>query len=142
MHYPFQIERENREPKMCNPIGYDREKQALICESEVVQGSRLRFSTPPDFDIIETVTGKAEELKTINLAEADALLIFSCAGRLSALGPMAQEENEGLQKYGIHPWPDFILMANMEEASTENMNFIPPLAVGWQLRKKYERKID
>ena len=27
IHYPFQIERENREPKMCNPIGYDKEKK-------------------------------------------------------------------------------------------------------------------
>ena len=47
VHYPFQIERENREPKMCNPIGYDKEKQALICESDVPQGSRLAiFNTP------------------------------------------------------------------------------------------------
>jgi hypothetical protein len=96
IHYPFQIEREDREPKMCNPIGYDKEKNALICESDVPQGSRFRFSTPPDFDIIETVVGKAKELKNKTQAEAEALLIFSCAGRLSALGPMAQDENEGL----------------------------------------------
>ncbi len=96
VHYPFQVERENREPKMCNPIGYDREKNALVCESDVVQGSRLRFSTPPDFEIIETVIEKAEEIKNEHNTKADALLIFSCAGRLSALGPMAQEENEGL----------------------------------------------
>lgn len=99
VHYPFQIERENREPKMCNPIGYDKEKNALICESDVLQGSSLRFSTPPDFDIIETVVSKASELKKKYQAEADLMLIFSCAGRLSALGPMAQEENEGL--YGV-----------------------------------------
>jgi len=96
VHYPFQIDREGREPKMCNPIGYDKEKDALICESDVPQGARFRFSTPPDFDIIENVVGKADELKKQTAAEADALLIFSCAGRLSALGPMAQEENEGL----------------------------------------------
>jgi hypothetical protein len=96
VHYPFQIERENREALMCNPIGYDKEKKALICESDVVQGSKFRFSTPPDFDIIETVVNKASELKNETHAEAEALLIFSCAGRLSALGPMAQEENEGL----------------------------------------------
>ncbi|MCF8365200.1 MAG: FIST C-terminal domain-containing protein [Bacteroidales bacterium] len=107
VHYPFQIERENREPKMCNPIGYDREKQALICESDVVQGSRLRFSTPPDFDIIETVISKASELKNDRQAEADALLIFSCAGRMSALGPMAQEENEGLAKVWNTPMAGF-----------------------------------
>lgn len=107
VHYPFQIERENREPKMCNPIGYDREKQALVCESDVPQGSSLRFSTPPDFDIIETVINKAEKLKTEQKAEADALLIFSCAGRLSALGPMAHEENEGLQKVWNIPMAGF-----------------------------------
>jgi hypothetical protein len=107
VHYPFQIERENREPKMCNPIGYDKEKQALICESDVVQGSRLRFSTPPDFDIIDTVIKKASELKNETQAEADALLIFSCAGRLSALGPMAQEENEGLCRVWNTPMAGF-----------------------------------
>ncbi len=107
VHYPFQIERENREPKMCNPIGYDREKQALICESDVPQGSRLRFSTPPDFDIIDTVISKAGELKNEVQAEVDAILIFSCAGRLSALGPMAQQENEGLQKVWNAPMAGF-----------------------------------
>jgi hypothetical protein len=92
---------------MCNPIGYDKEKKALMCESDVPQGSRFRFSTPPDFDIVETVVGKAKELKNKTHAEADALLIFSCAGRLSALGPMAQEENEGLYKTWNVPMAGF-----------------------------------
>jgi hypothetical protein len=107
VHFPFHIERENREPKMVNPIGYDKEKQALICESDVIQDSRLRFSTPPDFDIIDTVIRKASELKNELHAKADALLIFSCAGRLSALGPMAQEENEGLYRVWNAPMSGF-----------------------------------
>lgn len=96
VHYPFQIEREGREPMMCNPIGYNKEEGALICESDIREGSRFRFSTPPDFDILETVVGKANELKMQTHAKADALLIFSCAGRLSALGPLARDENEKL----------------------------------------------
>ena len=107
VHYPFQIERENREPKMCAPIGYDKENKALMCESDVPQGSRFRFSTPPDFDIVETVIGKAKELKDQIHAEADAMLIFSCAGRLSALGPMAHQENEGLQDVWKAPMAGF-----------------------------------
>jgi len=107
VHYPFQVERENREPKMCAPIGYDKEKKALMCESDVPQGSRFRFSTPPDFDIVETVIGKAKELKDKIHAEADALLIFSCAGRLSALGPMAHDENEGLAAIWNAPMAGF-----------------------------------
>lgn len=107
VHYPFQIEREQGASKMCNPIGYDKEKQPLICESEVPQGSRFRFSTPPDFDIVETVLEKSATIKKEANAHAEALLIFSCAGRLSALGPMAQEENEGLQAIWDAPMAGF-----------------------------------
>ena len=107
IHYPFQVQRDNREPMMCTPIGYDREKGALICESNVSQGSKFRFSTPPDFDIIETVINKASELKRKIETGAEALLIFSCAGRLSALGPMAQDENEGLAAVWDAPMAGF-----------------------------------
>lgn len=107
VHYPIQLDREGRDPKMCAPIGYDKEKKALMCESDVPQGSTFRFSTPPDFEIINTVISKAAALKKEANADADALLIFSCAGRLSALGPMAQQENEGLQQVWNVPMAGF-----------------------------------
>lgn len=105
--YPFQIEREGREPLMCNPIGFDKSNKALICEINVQQGSRFRFSTPPDFDIMETIVAEATELKNKMQTNADALLIFSCAGRLAALGPLAQQENEGLAKVWDSPMAGF-----------------------------------
>lgn len=123
VHYPFQIERDGREPKMCNPIGYDKEKDALICESDVPQDSRFRFSTPPDFDIIETVMKKANELKHKNNTEADALLIFSCVGRLSALGPMAQEENEGLVGVWKVPMAGFYTYGEFGKAANGKHEF-------------------
>ena len=107
VHYPFLIEREGLEPKICGPIGYDKEKKALICESNLSQGSRFRFSTPPDFEIIDTVIAKAQEMKNTTQADADAMLIFSCASRLSTLGPMAQQENEGLQQVWNVPMAGF-----------------------------------
>lgn len=107
VHYPFLIEREGMEPKICGPIGYDKERRALICESNLAQGSRFRFSSPPDFEIIDTVVEKAQALKNELQAEADALLIFSCAGRLSSLGPLAQQENEGLQQVWNVPMAGF-----------------------------------
>jgi hypothetical protein len=81
---------------MVTPMGIDQDENALICESEVEQGSEFHFSVPPDFDIVETILNRAEALKHENKANADALLIFSCIGRQSTFGPMAQEENEGL----------------------------------------------
>ena len=35
------------------------------------------------------------------------MLIFSCAGRLSALGPMAQQENDGLHAIWEAPMAGF-----------------------------------
>ena len=52
LHYPLQIERTGHEPMMCNPMGYNKEENALIMESEIEQGAKFRFSTPPDFDIV------------------------------------------------------------------------------------------
>ena len=96
LHYPLQVERKGSEPMMCNPIGYNSTEGALMLESVVEQGSKFRFSTPPDFDIVETVVNKAKQIKSHVNTDADALLIFSCASRLSALGPMAEQENNEL----------------------------------------------
>lgn len=107
IQYPFQIERTNREPMMCTPIRFDKAQGSLICEANVPQGSKFRFSTPPDFDIIETVIEQAEVLKEQAGTDAEALLIFSCAGRLSALGPLAHQENQGLQQVWNAPMAGF-----------------------------------
>jgi hypothetical protein len=107
LHYPLQIERKDREPMMCNPMGYNKDENALILESDVDEGSRFRFSTPPHFDIVETVIGKAREIRNAKDVDADAVLIFSCASRLSALGPMAQQENDGLAAVWNAPMAGF-----------------------------------
>ncbi|MBL7744406.1 MAG: FIST C-terminal domain-containing protein [Chitinophagaceae bacterium] len=116
LHYPLQIERKDREPMMCNPMGYNKEENALVLESEVEKGSHFRFSTPPDFDIVETVVGKAKEIRSANDVDADAVLIFSCASRLSALGPMAQQENDGLAEVWKAPMAGFFTYGEFARA--------------------------
>ena len=92
---------------MVTPMGIDKDENALICEKEVQEGSVFHFSVPPDFDIVETILKNAEDLKNERQGDADALLIFSCIGRHTALGPMAQEENEGLAKIWDAPMAGF-----------------------------------
>ena len=107
LYYPLQVERKEREPMMCNPMGYNKEENALILESDVEEGSRFRFSTPPDFSIIETVIERAKEIKESEGKDADAVLVFSCASRLSAFGPMAQQENDELATIWKAPMAGF-----------------------------------
>lgn len=107
LHYPFQVERDFGEPVMRTPMSFDTDENALVCDFEVPQGSKLRFSMPPDFDIVEKVLEKATELKDANNAEAEAILIFSCAGRFSALGPLTSAENDGLSEVWKAPMAGF-----------------------------------
>ena len=55
VHYPFQVERETVEPVMRTPIMVNDEQDALKVDFDVPEGTRLRFSVPPDFDIVENV---------------------------------------------------------------------------------------
>ena len=107
LHYPFQVERDFGEPVMRTPMSFDSDENALVCDFEVPQGSKLRFSMPPDFDIVEKVLEKATDLKDANHAEAEAVLIFSCAGRFSALGPLTSAENDGLSNVWKAPMAGF-----------------------------------
>ena len=107
LHYPFQVEREVGAPVMRTPMSFNTHENALVCDFDVPQGSKLRFSMPPDFDIVEKVLEGASELKKDRNAEAEAVLIFSCAGRFSALGPLTSSENDGLSEVWNAPMAGF-----------------------------------
>lgn len=106
IHYPFQAEGAG-DPVMRTPMELDRDTNGLKLDFGLPQGARLRFSTPPDFDIVENVLEGAGELKALAGGEAEALLVFSCAGRLNALGPMVRMENDGLGEIWKAPMAGF-----------------------------------
>jgi hypothetical protein len=95
------------EPSLRTPMEVSKERNAIKLDFPIAEGKNLQFTVPPDFDIVETILQNASELKKEKHAEADALLIFSCLGRRSALGPMVQEENEGLYKIWNAPMAGF-----------------------------------
>jgi hypothetical protein len=121
--YPFQVEREFGEPIMISPMEIDREKNALFCENNIPQGTKLRFSLPPDFDIVEKVLDKAGELKEKKQNGAEALLIFSCAGRKSSMGPLTDDENQGLSKLWNSPMAGFYTYGEFGRAINGRQEF-------------------
>jgi len=122
VHYPFQVEGTD-DPVMRTPIMVDGDKDALKLDFDVPKGTRLRFSVPPDFDIVENILARANELKNDSHAEAEALLIFSCAGRLSALGPLANAENEGLHEIWKAPMAGFFTYGEYGTAANGKQEF-------------------
>lgn len=106
LFYPFQVI-DADDPVMRTPLSINKDDKALKLDFAIPEGTKLQFSMPPDFDILENVLEKANELKNTVQSDAEALLIFSCAGRLNALGPMTKMENDGLSEIWKTPMVGF-----------------------------------
>lgn len=96
-YYPLQLEREDAPPVMRTAQMGNAEDRSLICAGNVPQGSRVRFSLPPDFDVIDTVVEECTEVKDEQLQDADAVIMFSCISRYLSLGVMTSEEIERVE---------------------------------------------
>ncbi|HCD88244.1 MAG TPA: hypothetical protein DEQ87_11500, partial [Algoriphagus sp.] len=106
--YPFITERENsQEILIKSPMNIDHEENALVMDMEMMEGETFWFSVPPDFDIVEEIINEAKEVKNTVGEDSDALLVFSCAGREPALGPLVTMENEGLAEVWKSPMAGF-----------------------------------
>jgi hypothetical protein len=96
INYPLQIHRESGIPMMRPTLLWNTEDQSVMLGGLVKEGTKFQFSLPPDLEVINTVIESAKEIKEKELPEADAMLIFSCIGRLTSLGPLSSDELEGL----------------------------------------------
>jgi hypothetical protein len=98
VNFPLQLQRDKGDPVMRPGLLIKWDDRSFLCSGSVPQGSKVRFSLPPDFDVMETVIKGAEELKANDIPDPDAVIVFSCGGRLLAFGPMMNTEIEGIRK--------------------------------------------
>ena len=115
----FQLQRETGDPVLRAGLLVDWSDHSYYCSGSVPQGSKVRFTLPPDFDVIEKTIKGSEELKATEIPETDALL-FNCAGRLLALGPLISEEIEGIRR--VWDVPIAGMFSTAELARTTNGN--------------------
>lgn len=106
-YYPLQVERENADPVIRTAMFANREDRSLICSGNVPQGSKIKFSMPPDFDSIDKVVAECKSIKDYAQQEADALIMFSCVSRHLSFGMVVKEEIEQVQKLWDAPMAGF-----------------------------------
>ena len=94
--YPLQFRRANGSPMMRPVLFWNTDNLAIMVGGQVKEGESFRFSLPPDFDAIETVVKSTQTIKEKLMPDADALIVFSCIGRLGSFGPMISTEIEGM----------------------------------------------
>ena len=117
----FQLQRETGDPVLRAGLLVDWNDHSYYCSGSVPQGSKVQFTLPPDFDVIEKTIKGCEDLKATEIPEADALLLFNCAGRLLALGPLIGEEIEGIRKVWDVPIAGMFSNAELARATNGNL---------------------
>jgi small ligand-binding sensory domain FIST len=118
---PFQIQRESGDPVMRSGLLVDWSDRSFYCAGTMTQGSKVRFSIPPDFDVIEKVIQGCEHLKATEMPEADAMVIYSCAGRKLSLGPLINEEIDGITNVWNVPMAGMFSSAELGRATNGNL---------------------
>jgi hypothetical protein len=121
--YPLQLYREGGSPYMLPILFANTEDNSVMLAEAVPEGSLFRFSMPPDFEVIDMVIKSCQEVKEKEMPEADALVIFSCIGRLGSLGPMASKEVEGLADTWNSPMIGFYSLGEFGRVANGNTEF-------------------
>lgn len=120
-NFALQLQREKGDPVMRPPLVVDWNDKSYYTSGTIPQGSKIRFSIPPDWDVMEKVVKGVEELKETQMPQADALVVFSCAGRILALGPMMKEEIEGVKNVWNVPMVGMFSNAELGRATGGNL---------------------
>lgn len=123
MNYPLQVQRESGNAMMRPALLWNTEDQSVMVGGPVKEGSLFRFSLPPDLDVIDTVIESSREIKEKELPDADAMIIFSCIGRLLSLGPMLPSELDGLAATWNKPMAGFFSMGEFGKLDDSRPEF-------------------
>lgn len=119
--FPLQLQREKGEPVMRPGLVVNWEDGSFICSGSIPQGAKVRFSLPPDLDVIDKVVEGIEGLKATEMPEADAVIMFSCAGRLMSLGPLMSKEIEGVKSVWNVPMVGMFSNSELARATDGNL---------------------
>jgi hypothetical protein len=120
--YPLQLKKENGNTVLRAPLMVDIESRALIFAGGIPQGSKVKFSVQPGFDLIEKTTERVSTLKP-SIPEADALIMFSCKARHMALGPMTGDEAGMIRGLWNKPLIGFFTYGEIGTAKDSSCDF-------------------
>lgn len=121
--YPMVLHRKKGAPIIRPVLMFNYEDGSIMSNGLVEQGAKIQLSLPPDFEITEEVIEDCKKVKSNELKEADALIMFSCVGRLSALGPLIREEIEGVQNTFNVPMAGFFSYGEFGRATNGNHEY-------------------
>lgn len=130
-NFQLQLQRPDKNPIMRVPMYANPDDLSIVFAGSVPQGAKVRLSMLPGFDVIDTALKEFADYKK-EQAEADALIMFSCAGRQVSLGPYVSDEINGIKEIWNAPMAGFFgfgEIGRVEKGTTEFHNMTCSLAI-------------
>lgn len=121
--YPMVLHRKKGAPVIRPVLVFNYKNGSVMSNGLVEQGAKIQLSIPPDFEIIDEVVNDCREVKKNEMPEADALIMFSCVGRLSALGPLISDEIEGVKNTFNVPLAGYFSYGEFGRATNGNHEY-------------------
>ncbi|HSK11564.1 MAG TPA: FIST N-terminal domain-containing protein [Phnomibacter sp.] len=122
-HIFLNFMRENGSIVTRTTAGFQMETKGVAVAGTIKPGDKFRFTFLPDFEVLEEVSKDASEFQKTEMQEADALVMFSCIGRIDAFGPMTSEELQGIQSAYNVPMAGFFTYGEYGRATGGNNEF-------------------
>jgi hypothetical protein len=119
----FSISRDKGDPVLRSAGLFDWKNKSIFLLGSIKEGDKIRLTLPPDFEVVEEVSKNAERIKKEEMPEADALLMFSCIGRLAQFGPLIGDEIEGVRKVFNVPMAGFFTYGEFGRTKNGNNEF-------------------
>ncbi len=115
--------REDSSSIIRSTVGFNMDTKGIAVTGNIKPGDKFRFTFLPDFDVLTEVSENARQFQQTEMAEADALVMFSCIGRIDAFGPMTSEELKGIQSVYNVPMAGFFSYGEYGRATGGNNEF-------------------
>ena len=87
---------------MRTPMYANLDDRSIVFAGSLLQGSKVKFCILPGFEVVDNLVAEFKEYSK-NVTSADAVILFSCAGRQIAFGPYMNDETDRLNKIWDSP---------------------------------------
>jgi len=119
----FSVSRDKGDPVLRGVGLFNWTNKSIFILGNIKEGDKIRLTIPPDFEIINEVHQNAENIKQEEMPYADALLMFSCVGRLAQFGPLIGDEIEGVKDVFNVPMAGFFTYGEFGRTKNGNNEF-------------------
>lgn len=122
-NFPMEVQLANGSIVMRTAMLANWKENAFMCAGNVPQGSKIKFTLPADFDVIDEVIANCKEVKESKLPSADAMVLFSCKARHVAFGPLVEKEIQGLKNVWNIPMAGYFTYGEFGRSNRSKQEF-------------------